>query len=59
MRDNQMICGVDGDLNVVADNTGAAPARRHRASPTPEYERSAYRLNDGTMKGVILHDRGD
>jgi hypothetical protein len=31
MRDNQMICGVDGDLNVVADNTGAAPARRHRA----------------------------
>ena len=31
MRDNQMICGVDGDLNIVADNTGAAPARRHRA----------------------------
>ena len=26
-----MVLGVDRDLHVVADDTGAAPARRHRA----------------------------
>jgi hypothetical protein len=31
MRDDQMMCGVDSNLDVVADNTGAAHARRHRA----------------------------
>jgi hypothetical protein len=31
VRDDQMMLGVDRDLHVVADNTGAAPARRHRA----------------------------
>ena len=31
MRDDQMMCGVDGDLDIVADDAGAAPARRHRA----------------------------
>ena len=31
MRDDQMMFGVDGDLDVVADDTGAAAAGRHRA----------------------------
>jgi hypothetical protein len=29
---NQMMLGVDGDLNIVADDAGAATARRHRAA---------------------------
>jgi hypothetical protein len=29
MRDNQMALGVDGDLHIVADNTGARAAGRH------------------------------
>ena len=32
MRDDQMMLGIDGDLNVVAYDTGASTARRHRAS---------------------------
>ena len=31
MRDDQMMCGVDGDLDVIADDTGASTAGRHRA----------------------------
>ena len=31
MRDDQMMCGVDGDLDVVADDARAAAAGRHRA----------------------------
>ena len=31
MRDDQMMFGVDGDLDVVADDTGASAAGRHRA----------------------------
>src|SRR5215470_4072912 len=31
MRDDQMMYGVDGDLDIVADDTGASTARRHRA----------------------------
>jgi hypothetical protein len=31
MCDDQMMLGVDGDLDVVADNTGASAARGHRA----------------------------
>ena len=31
MRDDQMMLGVDRDLDVVADDTGALAARRHRA----------------------------
>jgi hypothetical protein len=31
MRDDQMMRGADGDLDVVADDTGASTARSHRA----------------------------
>ena len=31
MRDDQMMCGVDGNLDVVANDTGATAAGRHRA----------------------------
>ena len=31
MRDDQMMCGVDGDLNVIANDARAAAAGRHRA----------------------------
>jgi hypothetical protein len=31
MGDDQMMYGVDGDLDIVADDTGASTARRHRA----------------------------
>ena len=32
MRDDQMMLGIDGNLDIVADDTGAAAAGRHRAS---------------------------
>src|ERR1700734_1772624 len=32
MSDNQMVLGIDGDLHVVADDAGAATARRHRTA---------------------------
>jgi hypothetical protein len=31
MCDDQMMFGVDGDLNVIANDAGASTARRHRA----------------------------
>jgi hypothetical protein len=32
MRHNQMVLGIDGDLQVVADDAGTTPARRHRTA---------------------------
>ena len=57
MRDDQMMCGVDGDLDVIADDTGASTAGRHRAGirigqrdlPDPELASILYLENLETL----------